>query len=548
MEENQKNLNEKTNSTVVLEEKVNNIEIQEEVFPEKKEKSKTKLILIIAIILILFIALFSTIFAIVNIGSEKIIKGINIAQIDISNKTKEQAKAMLEEIYLPKDENEIYFTYKEFESTSTYKTLEVEYQIEKAINQAYDIGRSGNLLKDNFDILKSLIKGNQIELEVTIDTDMINQVIENINNSIDGAVVQPSYYIEGEKLIVTSGKQGLKVQEKELIEEIYKVVKYDTQTQKITIPLITAQPEEINIEKIYEEVYKEAKDAYYTTEPFMIYPETNGISFEIENAKTIIAEEKEEYEIPLIITKPAKRTKDLGKEAFPELIATYSTKYNPGLVDRTTNLRIAANKINGTVLLPNEEFSYNKIVGKRTAEAGFKKAAVYSGGKVVDGIGGGICQITSTLYDAVVIANLNVTVRRNHQFVPGYSGAGKDATVVWGAQDFKFINSRKYPVRITATVEGGTATVQVWGKKEDVEYDITIETKKTATIPYTTEYIKDETLPAGQQVVEQEGNNGRKVEAYKVTRLNGNVVSTTLLSKDTYNAMKKIVRVGTAQQ
>ena len=145
------------------------------------------------------------------------------------------------------------------------------------------------------------------------------------------------------------------------------------------------------------------------------------------------------------------------------------------------------------------------------------------------------------------MANLDVTERRNHQFVTSYVGAGKDATVVWGSQDFKFKNTRKYPIRITATVQGGVATVQVWGLREEVEYDITIETKKTATISYTTQYIQDASLPAGQQKVVQEGNNGRKVEAYKVTKLNGQVISRTLLSKDTYNAMKKIVRVGTGE-
>ena len=140
-----------------------------------------------------------------------------------------------------------------------------------------------------------------------------------------------------------------------------------------------------------------------------------------------------------------------------------------------------------------------------------------------------------------------MTVRRNHQFVTSYVPAGKDATVVWGSQDFKFVNTRIYPIKITATVQGGFATILIWGIKEDVEYDISIETKKVATIAYTTEYVQDPTLPAGQQKVVQEGNNGRKVEAYKVTRLNGEVVSTTLLSRDTYNAMKKIVHVGTGQ-
>lgn len=379
---------------------------------------------------------------------------------------------------------------------------------------------------------------------------MINQISENINNNIDGAVVQPSYYLEKEnvKLVITSGKTGVQVNEKQLLEEIYNVLDGNTEDEKkIEIPVIEATPKDIDIEKIHNDVYKEVKDAYYTKDPFVVYPEEDGIDFDIETAKNIISEEKEEYEIPLNITKPTKTVNEIGTEAFPDLLAQFSTNYQASNVSRTTNLRLASNKINGTVLLPNEEFSYNKVVGERSEKTGFKMAATFSNGQVVDGIGGGICQISSTLYDAVVMANLNVTTRRNHQFVTSYVPAGKDATVVWGSQDFKFTNSRKYPIKIVSSVQGGIATVQIWGMKEEVEYDISIETKKIATIEYTTQYVQDSSLPAGQQKVVQAGSNGRKVEAYKVMKLNGQVVSTTLLSRDTYNAMKRIINIGTAQ-
>ena len=545
MEENENKIEEQKNNTVTVIEKPEKEEIQ--ITSSDKKKSKLGLILIIAVIFITIIAILSTIFAVINIANEKIIKGIQISQIDISKLTKEEAKAKLEEIYSKKAENEIYLKYGEFETTTTYQALEVQYQIEQAVEEAHQIGRKGNLLKDNFDIVKSLAKGIDIDLEVTIDEEMLSQVAQNINNSIEGAVEQPDYYQEGEKLIITSGKSGLKVEEDKLYQEIYEIVKKGEKAQAIQIPIINAEPDPINIEKIHEEVYKQVRDAYYTKEPFTIYPEVEGIDFDLENAKLLISEPKEQYEIPLIKTKPSKTTREIGTEAFPDLLATFSTKYQASNVNRTTNLKLAAKKINGTVLLPGEEFSYNKTVGERTVAAGFKEAAVFNAGRVENGLGGGICQISTTLYDAVVMANLDVTVRRNHQFVTSYVPAGKDATVVWGSQDFKFKNTRKYPIRITATVQGGVATVQVWGLKEEVEYDITIETKKTATIAYTTQYVQDASLPAGQQKVVQEGNNGRKVEAYKVKRLNGQVVSTTLLSKDTYNAMKKIVHVGTGQ-
>ena len=214
---------------------------------------------------------------------------------------------------------------------------------------------------------------------------MINQIAQNINNNIDGAVVQSSYYVEKDnaKLVITSGKEGIKVDEKQLLEEIYNVLDENTEDeQKIEIPVIQATPEKIDIDKIHEEIYKEVKDAYYIKEPFTIYPEEDGIDFDIEAAKVMLLEEKEEYEIPLNITKPEKTVQEIGTEAFPDLLATFSTNYQASNVNRTTNLKLAAGKINGTVLLPNQEFSYNQVVGERTEKAGYKMAATYSNGQV----------------------------------------------------------------------------------------------------------------------------------------------------------------------
>ena len=123
------------------------------------------------------------------------------------------------------------------------------------------------------------------------------------------------------------------------------------------------EPQAIDLEKIHNEIYKKAQDAYYTNNPFTIYPEVKGIDFDIESAKSIIEEEKEEYEIPLIITQPDKTVNDIGTEAFPDLLGTCSTKYNASNTGRTTNLKLAAGKINGKVLLVGDEFSYNQTVG-----------------------------------------------------------------------------------------------------------------------------------------------------------------------------------------
>ena len=524
------------------------IENEEENKEEIKKKGKTKkVIIIVFVILLILVALFFTIFAILNLRNTKIIRGVQIGEINVSDMSKEDAKALLDERNAKNQEKQLVLKYGDLENKVTYSSLAVNYQIDEAINNAYNIGRDGNIFENNLDILKTWKDGENIELKATVDTEKLNQVVQNINNTIQGAVVQPSYEVKDDKLIIKSGKSGIKVDEQKLSEYIYTAVttETDAQEQTIEIPVITSEPDQIDIDKIHSEVYKEVKDAYYTKDPFTIYPEQKGIDFDVESAKALIQEPKEQYEIQLTITKPSKTVKEIGTEAFPDLLGVCKTNYVASNKNRTTNLILAAGKINGTVLLPGEEFSYNGVVGKRTVEAGYKNAATYSNGQVVDDIGGGICQISSTLYDAAVFANMDITVRRNHQFVTSYLPAGKDATVVWGSQDFKFKNSRKYPVRITATVSGGVATVQIWGVKEDVEYDISIETKQISTIKYTTQYVEDPSLPAGTQKVSQAGANGRKVQAYKVMKLNGQVVSRTLLSTDTYRAMTRIVRVGT---
>lgn len=540
--------NEKKDEEVKEETQLKVIENEEENKEETKKKGKTKkVIVIVFVILLILVALFFTIFAILNLKNTKIIRGVQIGEINVSDMSKEDAKALLDERNAKNQEKQLVLKYGDLENKVTYSSLAVSYKIDDAINNAYNIGRDGNIFENNLNILKTWKDGKKVELKATVDTEKLNQVVQNINNTIQGAVVQPSYEVKDDKLIIKSGKSGIKVDEQKLSEYIYTAVttETDAQEQTIEIPVITSEPDPIDIDKIHSEVYKEVKDAYYTKDPFTIYPEQKGIDFDVESAKVLIQEPKEQYEIQLTITKPSKTVKEIGTEAFPDLLGVCKTNYVASNKNRTTNLILAAGKINGTVLLPGEEFSYNGVVGKRTVEAGYKNAATYSNGQVVDDIGGGICQISSTLYDAAVFANMDITVRRNHQFVTSYLPAGKDATVVWGSQDFKFKNSRKYPVRITATVSGGVATVQIWGVKEDVEYDISIETKQISTIKYTTQYVEDPSLPAGTQKVTQAGANGRKVQAYKVMKLNGQVVSRTLLSTDTYRAMTRIVRVGT---
>ena len=181
--------------------------------PKYNNNKKIWVVLVILAILIILAALSTTIFAVINMKNTKILKNISIGETDTSNLTKEEAKEKLEEVYGVKADKQIYLSHGEYDTSVTYESLEIKYQIEEAVEEAYQIGREGNVFQNNFKILNVLSKGRNIELKVKIDEDMIKQIAQNINNSIEDAASQPSYYIEKNeaKLIITSGKQGVKV-------------------------------------------------------------------------------------------------------------------------------------------------------------------------------------------------------------------------------------------------------------------------------------------------------------------------------------------------
>lgn len=517
---------------------------------EKKPKKRNIKKLIISIMIVAIIALlFSTVFALSNINNEKIISGVTIEGIEVSGLTKEEAKAKLETVYAEKKEKNIELKYEEFESELNPTLMEVSYDIENAVNEAYGLGRNQNIFVNNYNILGTLVGKREIAVNMSLNEETTKQTIEDIGANLPGILIEPSYSIEENKLIITRGKEGIVVKTEDLLTQVKELLKDIHATENtIEIPVETRTPQNIDIDKIHNEVYKQAQDAYYTKDPFTIYPEVEGIDFDVEKAKEMIAAEvKDEYIIDLIITKPKITIDQIGTEAFPDQLSTFTTRYDASDKDRTTNLVLACQKLNGKVIMPGQTFSYNETLGPRTAAAGYKNAKIYESGQVVDGLGGGICQISSTLYNAALMSDMEIVERRNHQFVTSYVKAGRDATVVYGSTDFRFKNTRTYPVKIIASAKSGIATVSIFGIKEaDRDYTYTFKTETVSTIPFTTKYVEDSSLASGKEVVKQKGANGLVTKTYMTKLLNGKVVSTELLSKDTYSAMQKIVHRGKA--
>ena len=455
----------------------------------KKVKKISLLTIGIISLLVFILAVSVIIFSIINNNDVKMKKGVSIEGVDVSELTKEEARKKVQTEFLDNLDDTIYFQYGENLYSIALEEINVKYNLDDAVEKAYEIGRTGSTLAKDIATLKLKKEPINITIDVNYDEIALDACIINISAKLPEQVEQPSYYIEDGKLIITSGKVGkaaLNDETQEIVRNAlnnknFKDVYYD-------IPTYDKYPDEIDVDKIHSEIYREVKDAYYTIEPRMVYPEEVGIDFaeSVETVKGQIAlEKKYEYEVPLKYTPANITVNDIGAEAFPDQLATYSTAYVNN-ANRTTNLRLAAQKINGTVIMPGETFSYNKTVGERTIAAGYKNAAIYENGRVVDGLGGGICQVSSTLYNSVLYSNLEVVERHNHMFLTTYTTGGRDATVAYGSLDFKFKNNRNYPIKIAASVQNGYCTVSIYGLKTEDDYQVEIATSKTGARTYQT--------------------------------------------------------------
>ena len=197
----------------------------------------------------------------------------------------------------------------------------------------------------------------------------------------------------------------------------------------------------------------------------------------------------------------------VGTGKFPYLLADFSTSYNAGLRGRTTNLKMAANNINGTIVQPGQVFSANQAIGPRNAAAGWREAGMFVSGQVVSGTGAGICQASSTLYNATLLADLPIVERHAHSMRVTYVPPSQDAALLWGRKDFKFRNDTGGAIRVETKVSGGKFIAKLWGEKPNDSGEVKVTSRVLSR------------------------SNGMRSEAYKT--VNGKQVR---LSRDYYLA------------
>lgn len=510
--------------------------------------NKKPIFILIAVVLVIVIVIFSVGFGIANLSNDKILNGVVIANVDVSNMTKEEAIQAVNSVYAESTARTIILNYGDFSFEISSDDIGFGYtNAEELVEQGYEYGRNGNIFQNNMTVLKSYMNTeNRIQTEEKIDFDKLKMAVEDAIPEENIFVKDDYYEVSGDKLLLTKGVEGKKIDYTTLGDKVLEALK--TREMNVEIPVVISTPVSLDIDEVYARVHKEPIDASYKEgATFEVINEVNGLDFDKEEAKSLYIALKpgETAKVDLKVTEPKIKVADLGDVLFKTLIATYTSKYDISDKNRVTNLEIAANRCNNTVLYPGDEFSYNKALGRRTTANGYKMGNSFAGGKVVQTIGGGICQVSSTLYNAVLRAGLTITDRTAHGMYVQYVPQSTDATVVDNAIDFKFRNDRKYPVKIVTTCENGVMTASIYGVKEVDEPTIDIETKILETIEYTTQKQNDSSMKKGTTKVVQKPVNGYVSEAYKVYYKNGKEISRELISKDKYIPTNEIIKVGT---
>ncbi|WP_339220677.1 VanW family protein [Paenibacillus sp. FSL H8-0332] len=249
-----------------------------------------------------------------------------------------------------------------------------------------------------------------------------------------------------------------------------------------------------------------------------------------------------QLEVPLAVKQPKITLQALKDQGIDRKIVQFSTSLGASGPGRSFNVEAAAKAVNGTVLPPNAVFDYGKAIQKAQTEYGFREAPVIVNGKLQPGTGGGICQVSSTLYNAALRSGLEIVERRNHSLPVSYLPKGQDATFAEGYINFRFRNNTGKYLIIKSEVQGRTLTIKLFGTfPKNVNYSI--ESRTVEVLPPTDKYVSDASLPKGGTRVLLAGKTGYVVETYITRHVDGAAVERNLLSRDTYYAQKRIIAI-----
>ena len=375
------------------------------------------------------------------------------------------------------------------------------------------------------------------------DEEIFREGVARLAEELAMEPVDGSFTVLDDEILLTKEANGRSVGEERLalvLESAAASGETEVQVDMTTRP---AQP--LSIQTVHEAVSGEMENARYDKETGGILPEKRGASFETGSAQRLLtaAAPGETVAVPADIREPEITAEELKAVLFRDLLGECTTHVG-GTAARVSNVKLASAAFDGTVLNSGDLFSYNETVGQRTEAKGYKAAPAYVQGETVDEIGGGVCQPSSTLYYACLLANMEITERYAHRYIPAYITRGMDATVSWGGPDYKFTNNTQYPVKITAKYDKGYLTVQLWGTRtDDLTVKMTYET--LSTTPFEEVEQLDPSLASGQRQVKVTPYTGYRVKTYRnIFDGSGNLISSDVEAISDYKHRDRLVLVG----
>lgn len=410
----------------------------------------------------------------------KIHKNVCIENIDVSGFTKDEAKAKITELINQNEELRLFYGEKIY--PIKLSELNINYNIDKMIEEAYSIGRSNGIITNLKTRLKlDMGETHVIKLKYRFEVKSIENFISYIQKEININPTNATVKIENDNIVLTKESYGVAVD-----------------TSKLKRILIN-----------------KAENLYY----------------------------KEET-IPVVIVKPLHIYEELSK--IDTVLGTFETKFNKTVEGRVNNIYVAAQATNNVLINPYEEFSFNKYTSSNDFTSKLKKAPVIRNGRVQEGIGGGICQVSTTIYNAALYSGLEITNIKNHSIPSSYIEKGRDATVSSGVLDLKFKNNFDTPILIYNKIDGEKIISTIYGNKTDKK-DIEIVTEIVNEYPNETKYINSNELYVGQREVQKEGRVGYKVNTFRIYK-NENEIKKELIFESYYPPMDKEILQGTKQK
>lgn len=416
--------------------------------------------------------------------AERVAEGVYIGGIYVGGMTEEEAKAAIDAYIASVDEAELTLYVEERQASVKASELGVHFSDMNVVQEAMDVGKTGNIIKRYKD-KKDLEHGNKvIPISLSVDEAAVRTIFEEKAQELNQEAVNNGLVRENGEFRIIEGANGIQVNVDESIATI---------------------------------------ESYISTG-------WDGLDAKIELAAEIV--------------EPIGTKEELSK--VKDLLGTYTTNYKDSGKNRCDNITNAASKIDGTVLYPGEEFSVAKAIGPLDAANGYELAGAYENGQTVQSYGGGVCQVSTTLYNAVILAELEITERFNHSMIVTYVKPSQDAAIAGDYKDLKFVNNQQAPVYIEAYTVGKSISFNIYGEETRPENRVvTYESEVVSEQDPGVQFVATGD-PAGYIGVAQGKHTGYVARLWKIVTVDGVEESREVFNKSTYKASPKIVNVGTA--